>query len=253
MITSRDDANDCSALRLSSESSIDESLPLNDMTSSEQPMDTTSTDDNSSQTTTADNNNSPETTVVGTDVETSFCLSLPSGDTLTVSLDTHCEYESRCLPEFFDGLQKGKSAESYVQIRNHFIKHWTYVRPKRFGYHEMLRKVGHLHLGKGQRSTQVTSNLCLGNVTAFSRVQKFLESHRVINEGSKKRCDLQKGFRHKNGVKRVVKEKRSYSENQIKKLSTTDDTTAVKLSSRTRPNPFKLVPLQTFDDETQVH
>ena len=132
MLTSRDD---CSSVGAS------HSEQSSDLSSNGQPMEVTPIDDTSQQ--------SSETTV---ERKSSFQLSLPSGDTLTISLDTHCEYETQCLPEFFDGLSKGKSAESYVKIRNHFINHWLTVRPKRFGYHEMLRKVGHLHLGKGGKA-----------------------------------------------------------------------------------------------------
>ena len=109
--------------------------------------------------------------------------------------------------------------------------------------------------------THVTHALSSGNVTAFSRVQKFLESHKVINEGGVSKDDFQRIKRRlKSHKKDVSRQKKSFAENQMKKLRLDDNKTTpddrgdadVKLSSRTRPNPFKLVPLETYDGQQQV-
>jgi hypothetical protein len=97
-------------------------------------------------------------------------------------------------------------------------------------------------------------------VTAFSRVQKFLEFHRVINVDAMRRCDLTRIAIKQNSInstpnKRGRKPKRSYVDNQMAKLGVTADEVmeeCVKLPSRTRPNPFKLVPLETYDSESEV-
>ena len=143
VITSRDDDIDCSVVVSDEMSSADVS---HDSDLSSQPMDVSTTaDDTRSDDTTTES--SATTSTTDDDTQSSFRLCLSSGEVLTVSVETFSEYETQVLPEFFNGLAKGKSPESYLQIRNHFIQHWHHVRPKRFGYHEMLRKVGHLHLG----------------------------------------------------------------------------------------------------------
>jgi hypothetical protein len=77
----------------------------------------------------------------------SFQLCLTSGETITISCDTISDYEKQQLPEFFEGRAKGKSPQSYIKIRNHFIDHWLKSKPNRFSYHDLLRKIGNLHLG----------------------------------------------------------------------------------------------------------
>lgn len=84
------------------------------------------------------------------------------------------EFEKQSLPEFFNRSEKGKSLESYLAIRNAFLDFWEQNSSnyqKRIGFREVLKSVKHLRLG---------------NVTAFSRVHKFLDSTGVIN------CNLPK-------------------------------------------------------------
>ncbi|CAG2103735.1 unnamed protein product [Medioppia subpectinata] len=156
--------------------------------------------------------------------ELSFRLCLASGDWLTISMDQISEYEREVMREFFDGQTKGKSADSYREIRNHFLRHWKQTKPRRFGYHEMLRKVSSLHLG---------------NVTAFSRVQKFLESHKAINLYSKREIKSKP-------MKRHFKAKAPPTAAAATPSAPADGPSPPK-TPRTRPNPFKLVPLETFD------
>lgn len=95
-----------------------------------------------------------------------------------------------------------------------------------------------------------------GNVTAFSRIQKFLESHKVINCNAIRKCDQRLKNSNQMITKRVPKPKRSYVDNQMAKLGTTADEVmeeSVKLPSRTRPNPFKLVPLEIYESESEVN
>lgn len=106
-------------------------------------------------------------------------------------------------------------------------------------------------------------NIFVGNVTAFSRIFKFLENHRAINVDAPRRCGLKRITDTNNNNKASTQPKpkkirRSYVDNQMSKLGLSSshfnnfDASNNKLVSRTRPNPFKLVPCQTFDDETQV-
>ncbi|CAG2167016.1 unnamed protein product [Oppiella nova] len=175
---------------------------------------------------------SPETT----HSENSFRLCLASGDWLTISMENTSEYETQTLREFFDGETKGKSPESYREIRNHFLRHWNAMKPKRFGYHEMLKKVGHLHLG---------------NVTAFSRVQKFLESHKAINLWTKSELKTTSPQKSKATPKRAIKRRHESPATPFAGGGEGGPPPAPK-TPRTRPNPFKLVPLETFDAPEQA-
>lgn len=84
------------------------------------------------------------------------------------------DFERQALPEFFDKRENGKTLESYLAIRNAFIDYWeqnSLNHQKRIGFREVLKEVKHKRLG---------------NVTAFSRVHKFLDSFGIIN------CNLPK-------------------------------------------------------------